>query len=101
MMKGSYLKMILVSVFDKKSDEYAPAFCVANIATAVRSFESTVKRGDNDLSNFPEDFSLVKVGEFINGDVISCDKVVLCNAVDCFPADVKEKLRAKPTCFVE
>lgn len=87
--------MILVSVFDKKSDEYAPCYCVNSIAVACRSFENTVKRGESDLSNFPEDFALIQVGEFINGIVKPIDPVVLANAIDYFPKKTQDKIHKK------
>lgn len=85
--------MILVSVYDKKAAEFAPVFCVQNSVVAIRNFESTIKQGGNNLSDYPEDFSLVKVGEFSNdGVVIGLEPVTLCNAIDFLPQDVKEKV---------
>lgn len=87
--------MILVSVYDKKACEFAPVFCVNNNVVAVRNFETTVKQGNNNLSDYPEDFSLVKVGEFNEGVVSGCEPITLCNAVDFLSADVKEKVLSK------
>lgn len=56
--------MILVSIFDRKSNTYSPVTSLENIAIACRGFENAIKKGQSDLSNFPEDFELVKVGDF-------------------------------------
>lgn len=58
--------MILVSIFDRKSCTYSPASCIETIASACRGFENAIKKGQSDLSNFPEDFELVKLGDFDN-----------------------------------
>lgn len=84
--------MILVSVYDKKSCEFAPCYCVNNIAVACRSFENTVKQGDNDLHNYPEDFQLVKVGTFEDGVILGCEPDILMEAVSCFPKKVQEQI---------
>lgn len=58
--------MILVSIFDRKSNTYSPVTALENIASACRGFENAIKKGQSDLSNFPEDFELVKIGDFDN-----------------------------------
>lgn len=75
--------MILVSVFDKISDTYAPCYCVDNKAVAIRSFETLVKRGDTDVANFPNDFELIQVAEYVDGIVTPITSGRhLCNASD-------------------
>lgn len=76
--------MILVSVYDKKADTYAPCYCIANKHIAIRSFENLVKNGDSDVSKFPEDFALMEVGSFAEdtGIVENIVPNILVNATD-------------------
>lgn len=76
--------MILVSIYDKKADSYAPCYCVDNRHIALRSFENLIKAGNSDVANFPEDFALMEVGEFINetGEVVPKNATLLSNASD-------------------
>lgn len=89
--------MILVSVFDKKAGSYGACYCVDNIAVACRSFQNTVKNGDNDLNRFPEDFELCQVGEFneSTGVIKPIKTNVLMTALSCFPKDVQKKVVRK------
>lgn len=76
--------MILVSIYDKKADVYAPCYCVDNRHIALRSFENLIKAGNSDVAQFPEDFALMEVGEFIaeTGELVPKGSILLSNASD-------------------
>ena len=58
--------MNLYSVYDRRAMEYTPPMAMPTDAHAVRSFTQEVNRADtgNNLNQFPEDFAMMKIGEF-------------------------------------
>jgi len=53
------------SVYDSKAKAFSPPFFQANNALAIRAFtELANDEGRNNVSRFPEDFSLHHIGEF-------------------------------------
>lgn len=49
---------------DQKSKTAGQPFFVKNDAIAIRSFSAAVEEGNSDLSKYPEDFVLLRIGEF-------------------------------------
>ena len=75
--------MKLFSVQDKKASYFQNPLTMRNAQEAIRAFETTIKKGDNPFSDFPEDFSLVELGSFNpdNGKIdLNDSPVVLINA---------------------
>lgn len=65
--------MFCYSVFDRKANCYnTPFFCLTD-GVAVRNFQDLVLDSRSSVSRYPEDFSLYKVGEFVeaNGLLVS------------------------------
>lgn len=56
---------VLLSVFDEKTQVHGPIVMERSASSAVRGFADHIKANRNELiAAHPEDFSLVKVGEF-------------------------------------
>jgi hypothetical protein len=55
---------IIVSVHDKKADEFQGIFLVPSLAVAIRMFADTLADTETIMYKHPEDFCLYKVGEF-------------------------------------
>lgn len=60
------MHQVLVSVYDLKSQEYAPPFLQRSTAEAIRTFTSEVnkEKEGNLLFQNPEDFQLFHVGNW-------------------------------------
>lgn len=59
--------MILVSIYDVKAESYTPPHPCPSHAAAIREFEVLVNDGGKSMiSQHPEDFSLVLVGEWLD-----------------------------------
>jgi len=75
------------SVKDLKVGVYLPAFCLQNDISAVRAFGYSVrdKTVQTNLSLYPADFELYKVGTFDDqsGVITGGMPVFVCSAVSC------------------
>lgn len=54
----------MYSVFDKKAQVYGTPFFTQNEALALRSFQRAANDSTIDLGLFPNDFTLVELGDF-------------------------------------
>jgi hypothetical protein len=54
----------MYSVFDKKAQIYGTPFVTANENLALRSFSRVANDPTHDICLFPDDFTLVYLGEF-------------------------------------
>lgn len=52
------------SVYDSKARAYGNPFVSARQELAVRDFTTAVRDPDTQLHKYPEDFTLVEIGEF-------------------------------------
>ena len=76
-------KGILVSLYDGKADTFSPPSCADSAAAAIRQMEILVNDKQQTLvSTHPEDFTLFKVGDFVDDAIHGCDKVSLANGID-------------------
>lgn len=56
---------VILSIFDKKAEEYGPLFLARTDAVGARIFADAVTKGENsNLRLHPEDFALMAVGQF-------------------------------------
>jgi hypothetical protein len=55
---------IIVSVHDRKANEFQGLFLVPSLAVAIRMFNDTLADPDTVMHKHPEDFALYKIGEF-------------------------------------
>lgn len=73
------------SVEDTKAGEFRSLFLQRSNEAAVRMFTDSIMHGEESmLRRYPEDYQLVRVGEFseMSGVLVGCDQpVVLCTAV--------------------
>jgi len=58
------MKQFVYCVFDSKVAAYGTPFTTKNEPLAIRSFERACTDPASDLSLFPDDFHLYKIGEF-------------------------------------
>lgn len=63
----------LYSIMDRKARLFGVPFTALNDGLAIRVFGKLSQEEGSDISMFPEDFCLYRIGEFnlINGEVIS------------------------------
>jgi len=54
----------MFSVYDSKARVYGNPFMSPRQETAVRDFTAAVRDSSTQLNKFPEDFTLVEIGEF-------------------------------------
>lgn len=57
------MKTVLLSIYDKKAEDFGPVYTSKNRATATREFTSACNDNPN-FKNYPEDYALCIVGEF-------------------------------------
>ena len=78
------MRMVIVSVRDKKAEFFSPVYAVPTKGLAIRGFGDAIMKGGSDLSSHPEDFSLFMVGEFdqVTGMLIPCEPVSICTGLD-------------------
>ena len=78
------MKMGLYSIEDIRVDVFKPPFAQLNNAEAIRNFENLCKNPDTDLYRHPDDFRLVRVGEWDDdtGTPTANEKVTLSWAKD-------------------
>jgi hypothetical protein len=54
----------LYSIFDKKSEIYAPPFIELTDGTAIRACTDLLTNPNTPFSKYPEDYTLVKIGSW-------------------------------------
>ena len=54
----------LYSIYDKKSEIYAPPFIELTDGTAIRAVTDLLSRQDLPFSKYPEDYTLTKIGSW-------------------------------------
>ena len=54
----------LYSIFDKKSQIYAPPFIELTDGTAIRACTDLLQRPELPFGKYPEDYTLVKIGSW-------------------------------------
>lgn len=57
----------MFTVFDSKAEAYMQPFFSRNNGTATRMFETEVNNPDSDFHRHAEDYSLFRLGVFIQG----------------------------------
>lgn len=58
------MKTGLYAVYDTKGSFYFPPFCAGNDELAIRSILTMVLEGKTNISRFPEDYQIFRLGEF-------------------------------------
>lgn len=58
------MKVGMYAVYDRKASVFARPFCSPNDAMAMRSFRAARQDPATELSKFPEDFTLYRLGDF-------------------------------------
>lgn len=58
------MKVEMFSVYDSKAQRWTEPWPAPTVAVAMRRFRHTVNQEGNDLSMFPEDYTLFHVGTF-------------------------------------
>lgn len=58
------MKSSLYSVYDKKAEAFGRLFQLHNDSMAIRSFTSSIVSADGHMAEYPEDYSLYRVGVF-------------------------------------
>lgn len=76
----------IVSVYDKKLMQFMGLYLVATLSVAVRQFGDSMQK-DEVVRAHPEDFSLMKVGDFVEetGEIIPCTPSLVVEAEKLFP----------------
>lgn len=56
---------VILSIYDKKAEEYGPLFLARTDAVGARIFADAITKGENsNLRSHPEDFALMALGQF-------------------------------------
>ena len=58
--------MILVALYDRATEAFAPVMTVHTRGEAIRSFRNEIKQKDSPLAMHPTDFELYQVGIYDN-----------------------------------
>lgn len=58
------MKLVMLSVRDRKADCFGRPFYAPTVAAGVRGFADEVARADSELAKHPEDYDLFELGEF-------------------------------------
>lgn len=58
------MKIECFSVYDSAAGAFLEPFFSRTPETAIRAFRATVNSGQNDISSFPEDYTLFHIGTF-------------------------------------
>lgn len=71
--------MKVYSVYDEKALVYGLPVCFSTDGLALRSFADLVSNPNSNVSKYPSDFKLYRIGEFNDntGEMISCTPVFL------------------------
>ncbi|UYD39214.1 MAG: nonstructural protein [Wigfec virus K19_151] len=54
----------IFTVHDSKAQAYLPPFYMRTKGEAIRAFETTVKDTNSQFNKYPQDYTLVELGEF-------------------------------------
>lgn len=57
-------KQKVFSIFDSKTESWAPPFFAEHVGVALRSWSELVNDGRSTVSKFPSDFNLYEIGSF-------------------------------------
>lgn len=57
------MKLVIVTIQDKKAEEFGLIYAAKNIATAERDFASACKENPN-FNKYPEDYALYAIGNY-------------------------------------
>lgn len=73
------VKFLAFSILDVKSDVYSPPFFMQTVGQAMRAFKVTVNDQESQVGRFPEDFKLMRIGEFdgVRGLLTACEPTSL------------------------
>lgn len=71
-------KFDMYSLYDKASETYGQVICFVSDAVAVRSLREVLADMSTIMAKYPDDYQLVKVGEFFveNGQINPCHVVL-------------------------
>lgn len=68
-------RLHLLALFDRVSETFMPPFVAPTLGVAERQIRDELMRPDSELGKHPEDYSLVELGIFDNGDgSVWCEK---------------------------
>lgn len=56
--------MKIFTVHDSRAEAYLPPFYMRTKGEAIRAFETTVKDTNSQFNKYPQDYTLVELGEF-------------------------------------
>lgn len=56
--------MKIFTVHDARAEAYLPPFYMRTKGEAIRAFETTVKDTNSQFNKYPQDYTLVELGEF-------------------------------------
>lgn len=57
--------MFLLSLYDRRAEEYRPPICVRSLPVGIRDFSQAVQSEQLQIvQQYPEDFALVQIGTF-------------------------------------
>lgn len=80
------MNMMLVSIFDSKTQTWSEPICVPNVPTACRMADQMVRNSKSIHGQYPEDFSLWNIGDFVQShgefELRSVTPVKLCEFRD-------------------
>ena len=70
--------MILVALYDRATEAFAPVMTVHTRGEAIRSFRNEIKQKDSPLAMHPTDFELHQVGTYDNqtGEIQPCKELI-------------------------
>lgn len=82
-------KLVMFSVRDLKANYFLPPFTMRNSEEAIRAFSDLVAKPGSTIHDHPEDFVLVRLGEFdtLTGDTTIEQSINLAKGTDYVSAD--------------
>lgn len=77
------MRLYMVSIYDKRAQEFGPPMCQHTLGTAERMFQDVVNDPQSPVSKHPEDYALFQIGEFESATGMSkaTEPNLLCNAI--------------------
>lgn len=65
----------IFSLYDKKGQIYTTPFFFSQVGEATRALDGIVNNGQTQVSQYPDDFAMYKIGEFddVSGKFKPCD----------------------------
>lgn len=74
------MKLVLISIFDRKARAFGNVQCFVNEPVALRQISSTLKQAENVLSAHPEDFEVHRLGTMdTDTGVVEGDSAHICD----------------------